>query len=89
MVSDDVIYASGHINTWKNTNDMLNNDSKYYCDFVVGLKTGSLSKNYSLVTLYDDGVHHYLIGVFGAKRESGRYNDTKKLISALLEASEY
>lgn len=89
MESDDVTYASGHVNTWVNTNDMLHEKSKYYCDGVIGMKTGSLSKNYSLVTLYDDGEHRYLIGVFGSKKENGRYNDTEKLISACLTTDIY
>ena len=87
MSSDDVVYASGHTNTWLNTNDMLDLDSKFYNKNIIGLKTGSLKKNYSLVSLYDDSENQYLIGVFAAKNENGRYKDTKTIIDALLFAS--
>ncbi len=85
MQSDDVVYASGHTNTWVNTNDMLDQDSRFYLKDVIGLKTGSLAKNYSLVTLYDDGDNRYLVGVFGAEKENDRYKDTEDIIKAYLK----
>ena len=85
MYSDSVVYASGHTNTWTNTNEMLNPDSVYYQPYVIGLKTGSLADNYSLVTLYDDGENRLLIGVFGARKEKERYIDTAALIQAEID----
>jgi len=81
LPTDNVTYASGQTNTWINTNDMLHENSKYYCEGIIGLKTGSLTGNYCLVTLYDDGETKLLIGVFGAKDESDRYEDTLRLIN--------
>ncbi|MBE6616357.1 MAG: D-alanyl-D-alanine carboxypeptidase [Ruminococcaceae bacterium] len=80
LSSVDVTYASGHINTWTNTNEMLDPNSKYYNDHVCGLKTGSLSKNFSLITIFDDGDTRLLIGTFGSKTDEGRYIDTQNII---------
>lgn len=80
MQSDDVVYASGHTNTWVNTNLMLSPKSKYYNEHIIGLKTGSLEDNYSLAALFDDGKNRFLIGVFGANRENERYEDVSALI---------
>lgn len=82
MRSDDVVYASGHINTWHNTNDFIKPDSEFYNENVIGLKTGSLSGYYSLIALYDNGEQYFLIGVFGAENEEDRYRDTEKIIHA-------
>lgn len=82
LLSDDVTYASGHINTWVNTNKMLDPDSKYYCKDVVGLKTGSLEDSFSLVVLYNDGELRLIIGLFGAKKDSDRYTDALNIIEA-------
>lgn len=88
MQYDHVVYASGHTNTWTNTNKMLDPASEFYNEHVIGLKTGSLENNYSLVTLYDDGEYRYLIGVFGAEYEKGRYVDTQNLLEAEIAAQE-
>lgn len=82
MESDDVVYASGHTNTWVNTNRMLDPESVYYNKNIMGLKTGSLEDYYSLVALYDDGEKRLLIGVFGSERENDRYRDVLNLIEA-------
>ncbi len=78
--TDNVIYASGHTNTWVNTNLQLDPESVYYNPGVIGLKTGSLPDNYSLITLVEDGEKRLLIGVFGADSDSGRYRDTAEII---------
>lgn len=84
LVSDDVVYASGHTNHWENSNKQLHADSEYYNPNVAGLKTGSLSEYYCLITLYrePDG-EEYIIGVFGSKNENERYADTREIIKAL------
>lgn len=68
---------------------MLDPESEFYNEHVIGLKTGSLEGNYSLVILYDDGEDRLLIGVFGAEDDLGRYEDISALIEAELEAKEY
>ena len=84
MFKDDVVYSSGHTNTWTNTNAQLDSDSKFYNKSVVGLKTGSLEGSYSLVTVYDTRNARFIIGVFGSDNENSRYNDTQTLINEVL-----
>jgi len=77
---DDVVYASGHTNTWVNTNLQLDPESEWYNPSVRGMKTGSLPGNCSLITLYDDGETRLLIGVFGGSDDRARYGDTEEII---------
>lgn len=84
MFKDDVVYSSGHTNTWTNTNAQLDSDSKFYNKSVVGLKTGSLEGSYSLVTVYDTRNARFIIGVFGSDNDNSRYNDTQTLINEVL-----
>lgn len=86
--TDDVTYASGHTNTWTNTNAFLNPDSDYYNENVIGLKTGSTEDNFCLVTLYDDGETQLLLGVFGCPDKTSRYSDTQLLLEKLLDDGE-
>lgn len=79
MYTANVTYASGHTNTWVNTNEFLNPASAWYDEDVVGLKTGSLAEEYTLITLYESDGREVLIGVFGCKTENERYEVTKKL----------
>ncbi|MBE6665503.1 MAG: D-alanyl-D-alanine carboxypeptidase [Ruminococcaceae bacterium] len=81
MYKDSVIYASGHTNTWENTNLLLNPQSKYYSRYATGLKTGSVSGEYSLLFSFrlDDG-REYIAGVFGADRKNIRFEDANAII---------
>ena len=81
--SANVTYASGHVNSWVNTNKQLDEDSKWYDPNVKGLKTGSLKDNCCIITLYDDGEHRFITGVFGAATDDGRYEDTARLIKLM------
>ncbi len=81
----DVTYASGHTNTWTNTNAFLDPASAYYNENVVGLKTGSLPDNYCLATVYDNGETQLILGVFGCPDEQARYADTEFLIEKFLK----
>ena len=83
LAVDDVIYLSGHTNTWVNTNLFLRPDSEVYDPDVKGLKTGSLLSNYSIVTLVEIDGEDYLIGVFGAKDNATRYRDTEAILKQL------
>lgn len=80
VYSDSVVYASGHTNTWTNTNKLLNPDSEYYRSEVIGLKTGSLDNNYSIIIAATVDSKEVLIGVFGSQDDSGRYIDVIKLL---------
>ena len=81
---DDVTYASGHKNTWTNTNVILNPDSPFYRPSVTGLKTGSLYGNFCVITTVASGDARYIIGVFGAATKTARFADTVTIIDTLL-----
>ncbi|MBE6625713.1 MAG: D-alanyl-D-alanine carboxypeptidase [Ruminococcaceae bacterium] len=87
LAEANVTYASGHTNTWRNSNLQLHKDSEFYNENVIGMKTGSLEDNYSLITAYNDGTTKLLIGVFGAPTKDDRYIDTANIIDAVLSAS--
>lgn len=80
--SADVRYASGEINTWTNTNKLLDKESIYYSPYAVGLKTGSISGEYSLLFAFklEDG-REYIAGVFGADGRNTRFEDANKIIN--------
>ena len=80
---DSVVYASGHTNEWKNTNEMLDKNSEYYSPYVTGMKTGSLNKNYCFICSVDDGEDQYIIGLFGADFKNDRFEDALRLIELL------
>ena len=79
---DSVVYESGHLNTWKNTNLLLNPQSKYYSAYATGLKTGSIQGEYSLLFSFRlaDG-REYIAGVFGANGKYIRFEDALRIIS--------
>lgn len=82
--SDTVTYTSGHVNTWVNTNLLLDKSSKYYSPYAGGLKTGSAGRgNYSLISTVDIGGHSYIIGIFSSENKTDRYDDTLSIISYL------
>ena len=82
--SSSVVYASGHTNTWINTNKLLDPESKYYSRYAKGLKTGSIEDEYSLVFSFefDDG-REYIAGVFGADNKNTRFEDALEIIKIL------
>ncbi len=76
----NVTYASGHTNTWKNTNRMLHKESEYYSPYVTGLKTGTLEGNSCLVCTFSFDEGDYIAGVFSEKSEELRYVDMMAII---------
>lgn len=80
---DDVTYASGHSNHWKNTNELLRPESPYYHAAVTGLKTGSLDRNYCLIFTATLNGHDYIVGLFGEWEKADRYTDAHVILDAL------
>lgn len=81
---DDVVYASGHTNTWTNTNFCLDPDSEYYNENIIGLKTGSAGKgNYSLIAVYSAEEGDYIIGLFSGNNENDRFEDIGRIIPVI------
>ncbi len=81
MPRAEVVYASGQTNTWVNTNLLLDEGSKYYSAHVTGLKTGSISGEYSLIFTFEleDG-REYIAGIFGADAKNTRFTDARAIV---------
>jgi len=75
---DQVVFASGETITWKNSNLLLHEDSEYYTQSAVGLKTGSTQNaGACLISLFEQEDGSYLIvGVLGSIGNEQRYDDT-------------
>ncbi len=81
MASDDVRYASGHKNTWSNTNLLVVPDSKYFYENATGLKTGTTDEaGCCLVATAALGTKKVLAGVFGAEDNKTRFGDGRTLL---------
>lgn len=87
MAKVDVTYASGHTNTWINTNLLIDPDSEYYDERVICGKTGSLDGYYNVVFLAEIKGSLYAIGVFGSPSENARFADAIRIMDEL-EANE-
>lgn len=79
-----VVYESGHLNEWNNTNKLLDEDSRFYSKYVTGLKTGSIDGECSLVFSFsfEDG-RQYIAGVFGSPNKDTRFYDALEIIQSL------
>ncbi len=83
MAEDDVVYASGHTNHWKNSNLLVRPDSAYYDARVTGLKTGSLEHNFCLIFTAEADGHSYIVGLFGEWEKMDRYEDARAILEVL------
>ena len=83
---EKVVYESGQTISWKNTNALINPDSKYFCHNAIGLKTGSTGAagNCLLSAFREDDGSLYIIGVFGCEEGNDRFSDTRHLYWALV-----
>lgn len=67
---------------WKNTNKLIHEDSKYYCPYAVGLKTGQTPTAGScLLSAFEMDGKQWIIGVFGCPEEDDRFDDTIQLFN--------
>ncbi|MGM9681194.1 MAG: D-alanyl-D-alanine carboxypeptidase family protein [Eubacteriales bacterium] len=80
---DEVTYASGHTNSWTNTNLMLDENSEYYSPYVTGLKTGSANSGYHFICTAEKDGQQYLIGVFGESDKNARFAETLTILDGL------
>lgn len=83
LPADDVTYASGHLNTWINTNLMLHEESGWYSPYVTGIKTGSLTGAYCLVASIEKDGRTWLAGVFSGQGDGDRYGDMTAIVNWL------
>lgn len=79
--TDDVRYASGHKNTWTNSNKLIDPDSPYFYENATGMKTGTTDQaGCCLIGSAAFSTKKVLCGVFGAKDNKERYNDSRALL---------
>lgn len=90
MVSQNVYTATlpdGSTVGWQNTNEFLNPSSEYYNENVLGIKTGSMSDNYSLIVLYQQHGKEFLICSLGSKSDASRYEDVIHILKTIDESN--
>ncbi len=76
----EVVYASGHTNSWHNTNLLVDPQSEYYCPDAIGLKTGNTAAaGYCLLSAFEREGRILVIGVFGCDSFMDRFPDSLKL----------
>lgn len=80
---EDVVYASGHSNHWKNTNHLLDPESEFHHPGALGMKTGHTNQaGYCLMSNFRLHGHTIVIGVFGYPKTEARFLDVVKLMKA-------
>ena len=86
LVEDDnVVYESGERIEWKNTNQLIDPRSNYYCYNAIGLKTGTTdAAGNCLLSAFREKDGIYIIGVFGCEERVDRFKDTRKLYWSLV-----
>ena len=68
--------------TWKNTNELTDPASQYYCAYATGLKTGQTPKAGScLLSSFEHRGQTLIIGVFGCPEKDDRFPDTLQLLT--------
>lgn len=82
-LSDDTVsFLNGKTVVWKNTNLLIDPDSYFYNEAVIGLKTGYTSRaGYCLLSVLKTEKDIKIIGVFQAKTTYARFEDTKFIIN--------
>ena len=71
----EVVYESGHDNTWVNTNALIDEGSDYFDSRVKLGKTGSLKDYYNVIFLASDEESRYIVGIFGSDEKESRFAD--------------
>ena len=83
---DKVTYASGHKNTWENSNLLIDSESKYFYEYCNGLKTGTTDEaGCCLLSSAAFSTKKVIAGVFGAKNNDSRFSDSRNLLKAGIE----
>ena len=78
---DTVNLTSGQ-KQWKNTNELIHPESKYYCPYAIGLKTGQTpSAGSCLLSAFEYKDRTLVIGVFGCPDVEDRFVDTLQLFN--------
>ena len=76
-----VVYKSGEVATWYNSNYLLSPSSKYYSEHAIGLKTGSTGQaGYCLLSAFEKNGKTYICAVMGCESNDERYVRTWELL---------
>ncbi len=79
-----VVFVSGQIAKWTNTNELINPDSHYYTECVSGFKTGGteLAGKCLSATFTKNGIEYIAI-VMGCEDNDARYENILELINSV------
>lgn len=79
-----VVFVSGQLAKWTNTNELIHPDSPYYTECASGFKTGGteLAGKCLSATFTVDGVEYIAI-VMGCEDNDARYENILKLINSI------
>ena len=78
---DIVTPIEGRSFAWKNTNELVDPASQYYCPVCIGLKTGQTPDAGScLLSAFELDGRQIVIGVFGCPEKDDRFPDTLQLL---------
>lgn len=84
----EVKLVSGEVYNWSNTNSMLNQDSYYYYEECVGIKTGfTTDAGFCLLSCAEKDGKRLLSVVCNCRRESDRYTITSRLFDVTFFAN--
>lgn len=79
-----VVFESGENITWKNTNALLQPESKYYLPQAIGLKTGTTSNaGNCIIAVVSIDAAEYIAVVTGCKSDGERYESVHKMIEMI------
>ena len=76
-----VVYESGEVAVWRNSNYLLEPSNKYYSEYAIGLKTGSTGQaGYCLLSAFEKNGKTYIAVVLGCESNDERYKITHELL---------
>ena len=79
-----VVFVSGQIAKWTNTNELINPDSQYYTECVNGFKTGGTElAGKCLSATFTVNGEKYIAIVMGCEDNDARYENILKLINSI------
>lgn len=77
-----VVYVSGEVAVWTNSNKLLDTQSEFYCENAIGLKTGTTNQaGCCLLAAFEKNGKTYISAVAGAESNDERYELTKELFA--------
>lgn len=80
-----VSLSNGRTLEWENTNLLTHEDSRYFCGYITGLKTGfTTPAGYCLLSSAEVNGRHLLIGVFECEYKEDRFADVLLLFMRTL-----